>query len=87
MHGGGWALYIPPAVVLCPLLKISLGHPYLKILDFSQLLIADTPMNFFCQKILFTPSDSTFGTPSTKIFFNFLPFTQKIFKQAIPENL
>ena len=37
----------PPPVVFCPLLKKSLGNPYLKILDFSQLLVANTPMNFF----------------------------------------
>ena len=34
----------------------------------SQLLAAYTPMKFLCRKILFTPSDSTFETPSTKIY-------------------
>ena len=43
-HGGGGALYAPP-VVFCPLLKKSPGNPYLKILDFSQLMVADTPKN------------------------------------------
>ena len=38
---------------------------YLKFLDISQLLVVDT--NFFF--ILFTPSESTFGTTSTKHFF------------------
>ena len=37
-------LYAPPPVVFCPLLKKSSYNPYLKILDFSQLLVADTPM-------------------------------------------
>ena len=54
-----------------PLLKKSSYNPYLKFLDFSQLLVADTPMKFFFRKILSTPSDSTFMTPSTKTFFNF----------------
>ena len=56
-----------PSTVFCPLLKKSPYNPYLKFLDFSQLLVADTPMKFF-----FTPGDSTFETPSTKIFFWFL---------------
>ena len=43
MHGGGDALYAPhpPAVVVCHLLKISLGNPYLKILDLLKLFVAD----------------------------------------------
>ena len=40
----------PSPVVFCPLLKKSSGNPYLKILDFSQLLIADTPIIFFLLK-------------------------------------
>ena len=40
----------PSPVVFCTLLKNSSGYPFLKILDFSQLLIADTPMNFFLSK-------------------------------------
>ena len=55
--------------VFCPLLKKSSYNPNLKFLDFSQLLVADTPMKFFFRKILFTPSVSTFESPSTKIFF------------------
>ena len=53
-------------------LKKSSYNPYLKFLDFSQLLVADTPMKFFFRKILFAPADSTFETRSTKIFFCFL---------------
>ena len=41
--GGGGALD-PPPVVFCPLLKKSSGNQYLKILDFSQLFIADAPI-------------------------------------------
>ena len=47
--GGGWIP--PPPTVFCPLLKKSSYNPYLKFLDFSQLLVADTPMNFFFRKI------------------------------------
>ena len=31
----------------CPLLKKPAYNPCLKFLDFSQLLVADTPMKFF----------------------------------------
>ena len=66
-----------PPVVFCPLLKKSSGNPYLKILDFSQLLVAYTHMNFFSKFFVYI-LDSTFGTTSTKIFFlKLLPFTQK----------
>ena len=41
----GWGtLRPPPILVFCPLLKISLGNPYLKILDLTKLFIVDTPM-------------------------------------------
>ena len=33
-----------PLVVFCPLLKISLGNPNLKILDLSKLFVADATM-------------------------------------------
>ena len=65
--------------VFLPLLKESSYNPYLKFLDFSQLLVADTPMTFFSRKILFAPCDSTFVTPSTKIFFLFLLKSKKSF--------
>ena len=61
-------LHVLNTVVFCPLLKKSSGNPYLKILDFSQLLVADTRMIFFSKKFLFTPSDSTFGAPSQTYF-------------------
>ena len=60
-----------PLVVFCPLLKKSSGNPYLKILDFSQLFIADAHMKIKINKFSFTPAQSTFGTPSTKIFLIF----------------
>ena len=37
IHGGGLCGF-------CPLLKISVGNPYQKILDLSKLFVADTPM-------------------------------------------
>ena len=43
---GGGALYAPlPALVFCPLIKISLGNPYLKIIDISKHIVADAPLN------------------------------------------
>ena len=41
-------------VDFCPLLKISLGNPYLKILGLLKLFVANTPM-----KKKFTPFQST----------------------------
>ena len=32
------------ALVFCPLLIIALGNPYLKILDSTELFVADVPM-------------------------------------------
>ena len=49
-----------------PLLKKSSGNPYQKILDFSQLFNADAPIKKD-NKNSFTPVQSTFGTPGTKI--------------------
>ena len=49
--GGGGA--VRPPMVFCPLLKKSLGNPYLKILDFSYLLVADTPMIITLVEIIF----------------------------------
>ena len=45
--------------------------------EISKLLVADTPMIFFF--FLFTPSDSTFETPS-KFFFALI---KKIFSQTL----
>ena len=53
-------------VVFCPLLKKSLGNPYLKILDFSQLLVADTPMILFLQKFCSHPLTALLGHPVQK---------------------
>ena len=40
MYGGGG----PTAVVICSILKKYKGISYLKILDFSQIFVADAPM-------------------------------------------
>ena len=42
-HGGG-ALYDPPSLSFCLLLKIIFRHPYLKTLDLVNLFVADAPM-------------------------------------------
>ena len=63
---------LPPPYGFLPFTQKSSYNPYLKFLDFSQHLVAETPMKFFFRKILFTPCDSTFETPSTKIFLSFL---------------
>ena len=34
----------PPTLVFCPLLKISLRNPYLKILDLAKLFVANAPV-------------------------------------------
>ena len=57
--GGGRCTPLPP-LLLCPLLKISLGNPYLKILDLTKLFVADAPMKKKKEKkFSFTPSQST----------------------------
>ena len=45
MEGGrGVTVRPPPSLFFCPLLKISLGNPYLKIIDLTKLFIADASM-------------------------------------------
>ena len=56
------------------LLKKSAYDPYLKFLDFSKVLGADTPMKFRLH-----PSHSNFGTPSTQIILVFYAFFKEIF--------
>ena len=41
---GGGALYAPPSLAFCLLLKISWGKQYLKIIDLANLFVADVPM-------------------------------------------
>ena len=66
-----------PPMVFCPLLKKSSEDPYLKFLDFSQLLVADTSMNFFFfQKIGLHPPKAIFGHPVARYFSHFC-FNQK----------
>ena len=38
-EGALYSVRPPPSLVFCPLLKISLGNPYLKILDLKNLLM------------------------------------------------
>ena len=40
----GGALYAPPTLVLCLLLKLSWDNPYLKILDLANIFVADVPI-------------------------------------------
>ena len=59
-------------MALCPLLKISLGNPYLKIRDLSEHFVADAYMQeyrnlyrcLYEENFFFTPSQSTlkYGT-------------------------
>ena len=61
-----------------PLLKKSLGNSYLKILDFSQLLVADTPMIlFFSIFFVYTLWQHFWDTQYKNIF----AFIKKIFSQ------
>ena len=49
----------------CPLLKRSSAYLYLKIIDFSQLLVADTHMNFVFQNSVH-PLTALLGHPIQK---------------------
>ena len=74
--GGGRLESTPPPTVFCPLLKISSYNPYLKFLDFSQLLVADTPMKFYFEKFCFHPLTALLRHAVHKYFFVFC-FNQK----------
>ena len=56
----------PPPVVFCPLLKNSSGYPYMKILDFSQLLV--TPWIFFSTNFVYTLWQHFWDTQYKNIF-------------------
>ena len=71
MGGGRRAVRFPPLCFFALYAK-TVGNPYLKIPDFSQLFIVDAPMKKKIKKFSFTPAQSTFGTPSTNIFLIFL---------------
>ena len=63
----------PPSPVFCPLLKKTSYNPYLKFLDFSQLLVADT------QKFCLHPLTALLGHEVQKYFFYFLLESKKSF--------
>ena len=67
--------------MFCPLLKISLGNPYLKILDFTKLFISDAPMKKEGQKHSFIPSQSTLKYGSKKP-----PMTEKVKREGETEK-
>ena len=78
--GGGGACercksLIPDCLTLssCPLLEKSSGNPYLKILDFSQLFMADAPM----QKKSFNPRAEHFWDTQYKNILNFFALIKK----------
>ena len=75
---GGWGLYAPPCGFL-PLTQKIFRQPIPEILDFSHLFIADAPMKKTLQKFRFSLAQITFGTPSTKMFFNLFALIKKIF--------
>ena len=54
-HGGGGSCRPLPALVSCPLLKISLVNPYLKILDLAKLFVANAPIKQKYKKKQFYP--------------------------------
>ena len=56
-----------PIITPPPLRFFPLHDPYMKLLDFSQILVGDTPKNLFLQKIYFNPLTALFGTQSKKI--------------------
>ena len=56
---GGGALFAPPSLSFCLILKIIFRHPYLKILDLASLFVADAPMKKI-KKLRFTPLSEHF---------------------------
>ena len=55
LNHGGWALYAPPSLAFCLLLKFILRHPYRKIPDLSNLFVADAPMKKKSRNLVFAP--------------------------------
>ena len=51
--GGGLALYAPPSLFLCLLLKMSGGNPSLKIIDLA--FVTDVPMKNTSKKMFPLP--------------------------------
>ena len=55
-HGGrGEALYAPPSLAFCLLLKSFFRHPYLKILDLTNHFVADAPMKKKIRNLVLPP--------------------------------
>ena len=69
-----------PALVFCPLLKISLVNPYLKILVPAKLFVAVAPMKKKLKKISFTTSLITlkFGSKNRPWFEGLTVFSPEI---------
>ena len=57
---GGGALYTPPSLSFCLLLKIIIRHPYLKILDLANLFIANAPMKNKSRNLVLPPHSEHF---------------------------
>ena len=60
------ALYAPPSLAFCLLLKISWGNPYLKILYLGNLFVVDTHMKKKSKNLVLTPSQSTLKNGSDR---------------------
>ena len=71
LKGPGVGVGTHPPTVFCPLLKKSSYNTYLKFLDFSQLLVADTPMIFFFNIFYLHPLSALLGHPVQKLFLIF----------------
>ena len=76
--GGGVGFRPPPHYGFLPFTQKIFLQPIPEIYWLFP-TFADTPIKFFFQKILSTPSDSTFVTPSTIIFCYFLLKSKKSF--------
>ena len=74
----------PPPVVFCPLLKKFKGNPYLKILDFSQLLLR-MPLWKKNSKNLVYPHAEQFWDTQYKSIFYFFALIKKIFLETLVE--
>ena len=64
LYGGGLESP-PPPTVFCPLITKSSDDPYLKLLDFSHIFVADAPI-----KKNYTSSYSTLRRPFIKLQLN-----------------
>ena len=82
---GEGALYAPPPLWFYALYNLQATHTR-KFLTSPNFLLR-IPHEKKLQKFCFNPAQSTFGTPSTKIYIFFFALIKKFFLQTLVETI